>query len=197
MVNSTIRFYDEKAQEFYENTINSDMKDHYAIFEKHLRFGARILDAGCGSGRDSRYFIDRGYFVEAFDASEEMVKMSSDLTGIDVKHATFENIQYSGVFDAIWACASLLHVSKAGIAVTISRLANMLANNGIFYMSYKYGDTEFTRDGRDFNCYTENSFRELLKCIPDLSEEIIYITADVREGRQDERWLNVLLRKSL
>jgi SAM-dependent methyltransferase len=195
MVNTTIRFYDENAKEFVENTINSNMNDHYAVFEKQFSKGARILDAGCGSGRDSKYFLEREYRVEAFDASKEMVRISSELTGIEVKQATFDDIEYEGFFDGIWACASLLHVTKSEMAATINRLSGMLRSNGVFYMSFKYGESEYIKGDRNFTCYTEDSFRKVLLQMPNLAEVKLYKTTDVREGRQDEFWLNVVLKK--
>ena len=80
MVDSTIEFYNKHAKDFYLDTLNADMSMQYSYFEAHLNKGARILDAGCGSGRDCLYFLQQGYQVEAFDASEKMVVFSSKLT---------------------------------------------------------------------------------------------------------------------
>ena len=114
----TLNYYNSNAAVFSETTKNVDFSEVQQIFIKHLLPDASILDFGCGSGRDTKYFLDQGYHVTATDGSEVICKMATDYTGIQVK-------QISG-----------------------------------------------------------------------LQIEKMWITGDVREGRGDERWLNILLRKT-
>lgn len=88
------------------------MSDIYSKFLHHVHSGGHILDAGCGSGRDTKYFIDHGYQVTAIDGSKEMVSAASKLTGLTVQHLQFDEIYCQQEFDGIWACASVLHVKK-------------------------------------------------------------------------------------
>ena len=106
---TTIAFYDEQ---YAESTVHLNMQKFYDRFEKYLPEGASVLDAGCGSGRDSKHFMERGYTVTAFDASETMCECASKLTGQEVRKLTFQEMDYHDCFDGIWACASLLHVQK-------------------------------------------------------------------------------------
>lgn len=108
----TIEFYNKYAEEFYNATVSANMSETCNKFLKHVAPGGKILDAGCGSGRDSLYFIKRGYEVVSFDASEEMVRLSGELTGQQTLLMKFEDIDFKDEFDGIWACASLLHVPK-------------------------------------------------------------------------------------
>ena len=78
---ATVRFYDERAEEFRDQTVNVPMDHLYEPFLAHIPAGGRILDAGCGVGRDSKAFLARGYRVVSFDASEKMVAMTTQLTG--------------------------------------------------------------------------------------------------------------------
>lgn len=74
----TIEYYNTHADEHCDATRNVDMSALYAEFEKHLRPGCKILDLSCGSGRDSKYFYDKGYEVVAVDLSTEMCKRTRE-----------------------------------------------------------------------------------------------------------------------
>ena len=195
MVNSTVYYYDENAHEFYNNTVNVDMSEHYRRFEEYFLPGSRILDAGCGSGRDSLYFLSQGYNVQAFDASAEMVKLSSKLTGLSVQQAKFEDVDFDVLFNGIWASASLLHVDRRSITDILQRLAAMLCEGGVLFMSFKYGDQVYEKDHRLFNGYDESSFSAMVSSISTLTMLELYKTADVRAERINEYWLSAIVRK--
>ena len=110
---------------------------------QHLKPGAKILDAGCVSGRDSLLFKNHGFQVTAFDASEEMVKLASQLLGQRVLHMSFEDLDLPETDDGIWACASLLHVKRAELRNVIARLSQHLNTGGMLYISFLYGCGEF------------------------------------------------------
>ena len=86
----TTDYYNDNAQNFYDSTVDVDMTDLYRKFLPVVGAEGRILDLGCGSGRDTKYFVDLGYKVDAIDASKEMVRLASRKTGLEVKHMTFE-----------------------------------------------------------------------------------------------------------
>ncbi len=192
---NSITYYNKNADKYCKNTLNVDMSKIYHFFLQHLPPGALILDAGCGSGRDSLYFLNRGYRVVAFDGSSELARKSSELTGLQVEHCTFEEFYSREQFDAIWACASLLHVEKEKLADVIRHLAGYLKKGGIFYMSYKYGDCDYEKDGRHFSCFKEEDFKELIAGLDELDIIELFQTVDVRKDRPDEYWLNCLLKR--
>ena len=68
-----IQYDQTHAEEFFNDTIALDMSALYAPFLSRLKNGAKILDAGCGSGRDTKYFLDQGFTVCSFDATPEHV----------------------------------------------------------------------------------------------------------------------------
>lgn len=195
MANSTINYYNEHAKSYYETTVGLDMGRLYQPFIDCLRPGAKVLDAGCGSGRDSLFFKNQGFQVTAFDASEELVKLSSRLLGQEVLLMSFENLQLPEQYDGIWACASLLHVKRSELPGVIAKLTEHLKPDGVFYLSFKYGDEEVWKGGRYFNYLHHQSFQEVLRQIPQLKLENLFITVDVRQDRDDERWLNAYLVK--
>jgi len=192
---NSINYYNQNADKYCSNTLNVDMSKIYHSFLQHLPANALILDAGCGSGRDSLYFLNQGYRVVAFDGSSEMAGRSSELTGLQVEHCTFEQFQSREQFDAIWACASLLHVEKEKQATVIKHLAGYLKAGGIFYMSYKYGDRDYEKDSRIFSCFKEEEFKELVAGLDELEIVELFQTVDVRKDRPDEYWLNCLLKR--
>ena len=128
-MSKTIDYYNLNAESFFESTVNVDMSAQYHMFEKRLYAGAHILDCGCGSGRDSKYFLEQGYEVTAIDGSEELCKKASELTGLDVKNMLFQDIAFENEFDGIWACASLLHVDN--LHDILCKLSNALKDGGI------------------------------------------------------------------
>lgn len=111
-IEETIAYYDRNAERFVESTINADVSELYMPFEKLLSPGAKILDLGCGSGRDSKYFAQRGYDVVAVDPSPAMCDYTRSIVDIPVIQMRAEDLDFYNVFDAVWACASLLHVPK-------------------------------------------------------------------------------------
>lgn len=188
-----MNYYDKNAQEFFDGTVNADMSLHHEEFLKNLPKNAYILDAGCGSGRDTKIFKDSGFNVVAIDGSEKMCELAREFAGVNVKHMQFQEIEYVNVFDGIWASASLLHVPSNEIDSVLNKLKDSLKDNGIFYASFKQGNFEGIRNGRFFNDFTENSARELFEK-NDFKVLKTWITEDSRPER-DEKWVNILVKK--
>ena len=194
-MSNTLNYYNENAKSFIEGTANVNFVSVQDIFLQLLPSYGTILDFGCGSGRDTKYFLEHGYKVDAIDGSIELCKFASVYTGINVKHKLFHELTDAEKYDGIWACASILHVKKTELSEILQKMCNATKNNGIIYVSFKYGNFEGERNGRYFTDMTEESMSELLAYIPELKVEKQWITGDVREGRGDERWLNMILRK--
>lgn len=190
----TLNYYQNNAQTFFDGTVNVDMSTLYKSFTRHLIPGAQVLDAGCGSGRDAKAFHEMGYQVEAFDASSEMVALASQHSGLLVKQMTFGDMDAKERYDGIWCCASLLHVPVQELPAVMQDLANALKPGGIWYVSFKYGDSEREKDGRRFTDMNETSLKALLEASPEIEIESLWTTQDKRPER-DEIWLNALLRK--
>lgn len=191
----TLAYYNTNAQSFTEGTINVDFSSVQNKFLDKLQPGASILDFGCGSGRDTRLFLENGYVVEAVDGSEEMCKIASEYTGIEVKNMLFQDLQEVQKYDAVWACSSILHLSYADLVDVMKKIVDALKDKGLFYTSFKYGVYEGFRNGRYFTDMTEDSLEKLLQEVGGLKVEELWVTSDVRPGRGDEKWLNLFLRK--
>ena len=191
----TIDYYNRNVQDFVDRTVSVDFTRIQKVFLELLPRDARIFDFGCGSGRDTKYFLDCGYQVDAMDGSIELCRAASEYTGIHVKRILFQELDEVEKYDGIWACASILHVKKTELPDIIRKMSLATKENGILYISFKYGDYEGERNGRYFTDMTEISMKELLVDFPELKVEKQWITGDVRADRGDERWLNMILRK--
>lgn len=191
-----MEFYDTHAQEYCESTVHMDLRDLYEPFLKELSPGAHILDAGCGSGRDTKAFLEGGYRVTAIDESPELARLATTFTGHRCEVLSFQEMGFREEFDGVWACASLLHVPKCDMHAVMARFLQALKPCGIFYISLKEGEgARAAEDGRFFSYYTVDSFRELLAQFPALREIASWKTAEIRSRRHREPWLNFLLKK--
>ena len=161
----SISYYDKNAQHFVKTTNVYDYSSLYDLFLPHLPKGAKILDAGCGSGRDSKCFIDKGYKVVAFDGSQKLATLASQLTGLPVRHKLFSQVNEHEEFDGIWASASLLHVPRSELASVLEKLKKALKPKGIWYISFRYGEGEHNEGDRYFYDQTKES---LIKILEDL-----------------------------
>ena len=188
----TLQYYKEQQDTFFAGTVSADMKDAQTRFLAHLSPSSFILDFGCGSGRDTKAFLDLGYKVDATDGSEEMCRRASEYTGICVRKMLFGELNEKALYDGIWACASILHLPKTELKDVLNKISAALKNNGILYTSFKYGNYEGMRKDRYFTDFTEDTLKEFWKEIDsmDIIEE--WITQDVRKGREHEKWINIL-----
>ncbi len=190
-MDKNIEYYNENAESFFAGTVNADMSLWRDKFEKLLPDGGRVLDLGCGSGRDSLAFKQHGKTVVALDASSKMCEMASKLIGQDVLQMRFDEIAFEDEFDGIWACASLLHVQSDELPDILGKVRKALKKQGILYISFKYGEGTVKRGERSFSDHTEVSVRKLLD---DAGFDVLEcgVTSDIRPGRADEKWVNAI-----
>ena len=194
MSDKNIEYYNENAESFFAGTVNADMSLWRDKFESFIPDGGRILDAGCGSGRDSKAFRQHGFSIVAFDASREMCKRASEFLGENVWQMRFDEMSFDEEFDGVWACASLLHVPADDINLIMKKLHKALKPQGKAYVSFKYGEGTVMRGERTFCDFTEETVETLLD---EAGFEMIEvgITSDIRPDRGDEKWVNAIVRK--
>ena len=194
-MSDTLHYYNQNAQAFVKSTRDVDFYKTQIRFLDRLLPHSYILDFGCGSGRDTRYFLSQGYLVDAVDGSKEICKLASAYTGIQIQQMLFQELAAENLYDGIWACSSILHLPYQELKMVLIKMANALKADGIVYTSFKYGNFEGERNGRYFTDMTERTFWELVKDMTELEQEKQWVTSDVRPGREDERWLNIIHRK--
>lgn len=192
----SIRFYDENAEDFFQRSVTAPMLPQLRRFASLLPPGGRVLDAGCGSGRDARALADMGFAVTATEAAPRLAALARTHTGLDVQVVTFEEMDWEAAFDGIWACASLLHVPRADLPATLRRLKRALAPDGAWFMSFKYGaEEEREANGRRFTDLDESGAVALIGEAGGLQILDMEVSGDVRPEREAERWLSLLCRR--
>lgn len=195
ITSTTLNYYNQNADSFIQGTVSVDFSQVQDKFLERLNEGDYILDFGCGSGRDTKYFLKKGMVVDAIDGSVNLCKLASEYTGIKVRNILFQELDEQEKYDGIWACASILHLSKKELSVVLDKMIAALKKNGIIYTSFKYGDFEGERNGRYFTDFTDKSFKEFIENVADVEMVEYWITGDVRQGRGEEKWLNIILQK--
>lgn len=190
----TLDYYDINALGFFESTFKVDMESLYLPFLRYLSDQAFILDLGCGSGRDTLAFKNKGYQVAATDYSKELVDKASQLTGINVRFESFYELSEQNQYDGVWACASLLHCERERMPDVLEKILKALKGNGICYMSFKYGAGDRYNDGRQFTDMDESQAQSLLKKFDNILLLQQWITIDKRPDHNED-WLNIVFQK--
>lgn len=189
---TSVGYYDTNAQAYFDATVHADVSALRARFLRHVKPGARILDAGCGSGRDLKAFATAGYNAVGMDASAELAARARAFSERAVIVTTFEEMDFAAEFDAIWACASLLHVARTQLPDVLQQCARALHPGGILYVSLKHGGETRIDGARTFTDVAEPELRQkLTEAGFDVVE--MWVTDDVRPGRADQ-WINSIAR---
>ena len=160
-----------------------------------FRRDARILDFGCGSGRDAKAFAEAGRIVEALDGSQELCRIASEYLGMDVRNMMFQDFEETEAYDGLWACASILHLTYEEIMDVMKRIHGALKPQGVFYTTFKYGTFEGERDGRYYTDFEEKKMERLLAELNCFALERMWLTGDALPGRHEGQWINVILRR--
>jgi SAM-dependent methyltransferase len=192
--NKTISFYDNNATSYFESTFSVDMTEIYKKVRAYVPNGGSVLDAGCGVGRDTQYFIKHGFKVSSFDASLRMVELCSQYPFAFCEHKSFADIDYPPTFDLVWACASLLHLNESEFESAISRLINALVPEGHFYFSLKKQIDQTKIYDRDFYTHTTDAIQQLLVKRHKLVEVQIWESGS--NLQKDETFLNYIYKKN-
>lgn len=191
MVPDTISFYDSDPEGYSEATLGSDMSDQRARFLTYMGYGGRILDLGCGSGRDSLAFMQDGYDVVPVDGSDGMCRVAERNTGVPVRRISFSELDYDSEFDGVWACASLLHVPSTELPDVMSGVRRALRPGGVAYLSFKKGTFEGMRDGRWYTDMDPSRLWELSESAG-FGVERMWVAEDERRAIA---WVSCIIRR--
>jgi len=192
-MNSTIDYYDRNADEYFAHTSGVTFDEIYRRFLKYIPQGGRIMDLGCGSGRDVKWFCDHGYEAYGLDASEELAKRATNTFGITVSTGLVEDWIADEPFDGIWCCATLMHLDDRALEQFFKNLKCNLKAGGVVFLSVKSGiTTGLDEQGRYFRDFTEGDVYEIIVRHKDLQVREIWYTHD-KLDRDTFRWMNVII----
>ena len=194
---NTLKYYNENAEKYCEQTKNGDMSEAYKRFMFFLPDKAYILDFGCGSGRDSKFFIENGYTVRSIDGSEKICKLASKYIGQKVDCMNFDELCDESTYDGIWACSSILHVEREKLPDILRKMIRAIKEDGVIYASFKIGDQELIQDGKYYNYITREILEEMLRQIDPNSKVVEYYETGTCKNvyRPSTAWGNYLIKK--
>ena len=194
--NLTLQFYNDNSESYASSTVSADMSGLCDEFLGLLTAHGAVLDLGCGSGRDSKYFASHGREVISVDGSKELCRIAAEFLGHEVICCDFREYTPDRIFAGIWASASLLHIEEGEILRVVERLSGCLADNGIFFMSLKHGNFSGVRDGRYYTDFDEVKISRMIENVKGLEIVRLKISEDVRTDFKGQKWLNVFCKKS-
>jgi len=194
-----VKTYNKIANIYSEYTANILMQYQLSKFSSLLP-GKRILDAGCGSGRDAQYFVEDGFNVTAIDFSEEMIKLAKKKT----KKAKFKVMDFRKMnfkdesFDGVWSMASLVHTDRIQIPKVLKEFSRVLVSGGILYVSVKEGEGDkeikqikYENEPRHFFYFKKDEFDKYL-----IDKSFSILTSEVSELETGKRWLEIFAKKN-
>lgn len=194
---NTLEYYNKNAEIYCEQTLIGNLQENYNKFLKHLPQGAFILDFGCGSGRDSKYFLDNGYKVKAIDGSIEICKLASKYINQEVNCMKFEELEDINTYDGIWACSSILHVEKENLPNILCKMIESLKVNGIIYTSFKIGTGYEIKENKYYNYVTKEEMEQTLNELSKNVELIDYFETlpSTKRNAPNTIWGNFIIKK--
>lgn len=195
-MNTTIEYFDQNAERCFADAFTITERTNQDHFLSYVKPGGSILDFGCGSGRDTAYFRERGYRVTPTDGSREMCRLASEYLGMPVRVLEFGELADIDCYDGIYASASIMHVEYERLLDILPKLARALRKEGVLYVSFKYGETDGYLGKRYYTNMTEERLARMLAQVPQLEVVEQGIFGNEHPGQPDFRWLYAYLRKA-
>ena len=187
-------FYQEQAAAYYDSTVKIDPTSFLEPLANRLQPGAQILDIGCGSGRDLKWFREKGFAATGFERSPELARRARRFSGCPVIEGDFTTYDFSQLScDAITLIGALVHLPETELAPTLRRITRALKPEGLLYLTLKEGNGRQTApDGRVFTLWPENNLRQVFTT---LDFTILDFSRKTSKLRASDTWLGFILQR--
>ncbi|TRZ65020.1 MAG: class I SAM-dependent methyltransferase [Rhodocyclaceae bacterium] len=152
----TLRHYDQRAEDFWQGTRDHDVAQNIAALLDHIEGPApfRILDFGCGPGRDLKVFADLGHIAIGLEGAERFAEMARGYSSCEVWQQDFLKLALPGAhFDGVFANASLFHVPGQELPRVLRELHATLKPGGVLFCSNPRGRDEEGWNGGRYGAY--------------------------------------------
>lgn len=194
----TLSDYNETAERFWRGTRDHDVSQNRDALLENLKGAGpfRILDFGCGPGRDLKTFRDLGHQAIGLDGAERFVEMARGYSGCEVWHQDFLKLELpQEYFDGVFANASLFHVPSQELPRVLRELWGTLTAGGVLFSSNPRGNNDEGWNGQRYCCYYDwPRWRELLSAAG--FAEVTHYYRPPGLPREQQPWLASLWRKA-
>ena len=196
LMEKTIETYNKHAKQYAVYSFTRISQYELIQFISFLK-GKKVLDAGCGAGRDTEYFREEGFDAIGIDASEGLINEAKDRVGNNFRVMDMRKLEFDdSSFDGIWCCASIFHIPKNELKVVLKEFYRTLKDKGILYIAVKEGEGE--KIVKDMKVNNEPRYYAFYKQ-PELESELRNVGFEIINGYSEEIegvvWLNVFVKK--
>ena len=194
-MNTTLEYYDENAEKYVKESFALTARDNQDMFLSFVKRGGHILDFGCGSGRDTAFFLMKGFTVQPTDGCESICKLASEYLKMPVKVLEFNELDEEDEYDAVYASASIMHLEHDKLMELYPKSIRALKKDGILYASFEYGEEDGYVDMCYYTRMTEKKYTDFVEQFPQL-KMVMQNTFHQKSGGTDLVWYQSIVRKT-
>ena len=194
-MNTTLEYYDENAEKYVKESFALTARDNQDMFLSFVKRGGHILDFGCGSGRDTAFFLMKGFTVVPTDGCESICKLASEYLKMPVKVLEFNELDEEDEYDAVYASASIMHLEHDKLMELYPKIIRALKKDGILYASFKYGEDDGYVDMCYYTRMTEKKYTDFIAQFPQL-KMVMQNTFHQKSGDTDLVWYQSIIQKA-
>lgn len=198
----TLNYYETDSRNLSFRYENANIREVQQLLLQTFEPNSKLLEIGCGSGRDASFMIEKGYDVIAIDGSKNMIEEAKKIhpeLSEKLFHKTLPNdLEFNQTFDGIYSIATLMHLSENDLKNTLSKIYNLLNENGKFLMSVSLFRDDIDENGFDNKgrFFLVLSFETWINLLENVGFKILDTKSNSDGlGRGGIEWLTMVVQK--